>query len=84
MQPDVSSSNPKVLLLSQACKLGAIEVPVSNGASGFSCEKTLSGFLVIEHVCVELCLCDVVPRRRGYGKCEQHHGLAGADMVADG
>lgn len=66
----------------------AVEVPVGVGAAGFSCDKTLSGFLVIEHVCLELCWCvwlcecDVVPRRRGHGKCEQHGGLAWADAVA--
>lgn len=47
------------------------EVPVSVSALRFSCEKTLRGFLVIEHVCAELylcvwlCKCDGVPRREG-------------------
>lgn len=47
------AANPKVLLLSWACKLSAIEIPV--GAFGCSCVKTLSGFVVIERVCLELC-----------------------------
>lgn len=46
------AANPKVLLLSWACKLSAIEIPV--GAFGCSCVKTLSGFVVIERVCLEL------------------------------
>lgn len=66
-RPDVSSSKtPKCCCFHRPVNRLPLRSLFSVSALRFSCEKTQSGFLVIEHVCVELnlCECDVVPRRR--------------------